>query len=571
MTTAAAGSDRAAPLALLHRHWRLLAVIALGLGPFVPSILAMSDFALSDNAVGFTPVAIPAAAYLFWLRSHHDGEASARDVFTDVFLMAPLLAAAFFILFVTPSSLSWYFWLYRMDLAALAPWATVVALAFLGYQQVIRTWPAWLMLVFAWPYPVMRVQALLTDPFVDVTAATGRAMVDFLRLPYEMNPLSPAAFTSTHLAEGENFTLIVGQLCSGTAATLGFLTVGLALALMSRGAPERRLLWLAAGLGLAFLSNLLRVVVLLTVATSVSRGAAVDVVHPILGLVLFALVVLLMLLALPLFGLRFDPAPRGRRLAWAPGRGRGRAPVALWALVAVASLGIGLGVAQAQRFDFLGTGEGAPTISVASERTIIPQMAPWTLTHETEISWTDLFGRTSRGDAFSYHEPDWPDGGAVIGVQTIVTDDKSTLERYTLEQCIDFHRRDLEARRAVDLGYGVTGYILHHTYQDIPAAMLYWVFPVNVEGEIRHARIALYGDAAEPTTLPGAEAATAGHSPLTSRMGQALENAMDGLPALDDGVRDDIDRGLVAMAVRLLDTMVTTGGPAAPDAAAAAR
>lgn len=548
---------------VLRRHWRLVALLVLGIGPFVPSIIAMRDFLLADNALGFTPFALVAAVYLFWLRAHSDAAPSTRDLFTDLFFLVPLVAISFFILFVTPARLSWYFWLNRVDLAALAPWTVAVALAFLGYQQVLRTWPAWAMLVLAWPYPIVLLQNLVTDGFVAVTAAVGAAAVRFLRLPYEIDPNDAQIFTTTHLPEGDNFTLIVGRLCSGTASTLGFVIIGAALVLMSHGNASDRLRWLVTGVLLAFVANLVRVVVLLTLATSTTRDIAVNQVHPVLGLVLFTLVSVLMLLLMRPFGLRFDPVPHGRRLLWGPGKGGGRGVIALGAVMAILAVGIGGGVAQAQELNFIGIGDGAPAIAIDSPRGVLPEIEGWDLVHQTEITWTDLFGRTSRGDVFAYRAPGYQEGDPAVGVQTVVTEDRATLERYSLEQCIDFHRRTVLARQAVDLGYGVTGYILHHTEEGLPASILYFVIPVNVDEEINHARIALFGDTSAPTYIGDGVSTASQNTPATIRMGQAVVSAMDGLPdASNDPERAEIDRGLVALAVQMVDTMVRTGGPA---------
>ncbi len=555
----------------LRRHWRLGAVVLLGLGPFVPSILAMRDFLLADNALGFTPFALMLAVYLFWLRSHGQQGPSTRDLFTDVFVMAPLVATAFFILFVTPGQLSWYFWLNRMDLAALAPWATAVALAFLGYQQVLRTWPAWAMLVLAWPYPSVMVQRAISDGFVDATVAVGAFAVRFLRLPYAQDPADSQIFTSTHLPEGENFTLIVADVCSGTAVTLGFFVVGTGLALMSRGKAAQRTKWLLTGLGLAFASNVVRVVVLLTLATSTNRDFALEQVHPMLGLALFCLVVLVMLLLLRPFGLHFDPIPRGRRLVWEPAKGGGRAFAVLGVLMGLGAAAVGGSVAQAQELNFIGIGDGAPAVAIDDPRGVLPEIEGWELAHQTEITWTDLFGRTSRGDVFSYRAPGYEEGDPAVGVQTVVTEDKATLTRYTLEQCIDFHRRDLEARQAVDLGYGVTGYVLHHIEEGVDSSIVYWVIPVNVEGEVMHARIALFGDVNTPARLEDETVETSGEpSSAVTRLGQALETRMDGLPdPSSNPAHARLDADLVALGRIMVAELVETGGPgltAEPDA-----
>ena len=323
--------------AFAHRHWRVLAILVLWLGPFVPSILAMQDFLLADNALRFTPFALPLAMYLFWLRAHSHQAPSSRDVLIDSFFFVPLMLAALFILFVTPAWLSWYFWLNRMDLAAMAQWVAAVAFVFLGYQQMLRTWPAWVLLVFAWPYPAVWLQGRLTSIFVDITAWTAQQVVGFLRLPYNTDPGSPQWFESNHLPADDNFTLIVGQLCSGTSVTMGFLVVGAGLVLMSRGRPSRRVWWLLSGLALAFFSNLVRVSILLILAARGSREFAVEQVHPVLGIVLFRMVVLTMLVLMQPFRLRFDPVPHGKRLAWEPGRGGGRPLKVVWVLAPVAA------------------------------------------------------------------------------------------------------------------------------------------------------------------------------------------------------------------------------------------
>src|SRR5690606_26451765 len=144
-----------------------------------PSILAMQDFLLADNALGFTPFALVLAVYLFWVRAHSDEAPHTRDLFTDCFVILPLVVVALFILYVTPARLSWYFWLNRLDLAALGPWALAVGLMVLGYQQVLRTWPAWVMLFLVWPYPTVLLQRMMADGFVAATVAAGQFGVRF--------------------------------------------------------------------------------------------------------------------------------------------------------------------------------------------------------------------------------------------------------------------------------------------------------------------------------------------------------------------------------------------------------
>ncbi len=557
--SAAVSSVPARPLGALFGRWRLLALIVVGFAPFAPSLLAERDFLLADNALGFVPFMLPFAAYLFWVHGHVDGRPGKRDVLLDAFFATPLLLGAFFVLAVTPARLSWYFWLNRVDLLALALFATGAGVVFLGYQQVLRVWPAVAALFLGWPYVVVWAQSRIAAPFLAVTSWFADRMVGFLALPYAFDPASPDVLTTTHLAAGQNFTLVIGQLCAGTAAVMGFALVGAALLLLMRGPWGRRLRWYALGLVLAFASNLLRVTVLLTLAARTSRHLAVDVVHPVIGLVLLALLFVGMLALLPAFGLGLDLRRRGEHAVWEPTGGGGRPLATLQALTVVGAVAAAVLVVQVQQYAFIGIGDGAPAVDIAATDKILPAVDGWTLTHVTTVSWTDLFGRSSRGDVWEYADLQHPDNPFAT-VQTIVADDKATLDRYSIEQCIDFHGRTLEGREVVPLGHGVDGVLIHETFEGTPSSTLYWLMPVTVDGALKDARVALLSDVDAPVrvqrgTVPGADGAT--------RVGAFLDNALGTQPLTDaNPKRAAVDAGLIRLGASVIDRMVTTGGPA---------
>ncbi|MBM4411375.1 MAG: hypothetical protein FJ037_08665 [Chloroflexi bacterium] len=244
-------------------------------------------------------------------------------------------------------------------------------------------------------------------------------------------------------------------------------------------------------------------------------------------------------------------------------RGRGRILRALWVVAPVMAVVIGVGVAGAQQYDFIGLGDGAPEVAIDSEKNIIPAVGGWDLAHVTEIGWTDIFGQQSRGDVFTYTKAGVgeAEGQPFVLAQTIIAESKSSLDRYTLEQCIDFHRRTLEGRQAVPLGHGVTGVILHEVYDGVPSSTLYFVFPVSVQGELRHARIALFGDIEAPTWVTAEPPSGDAGSALSNQVGLVLDNALDGLPGTTPE-RAQVDRGLIDLGARIVEIMVTTGGPA---------
>lgn len=550
---------RTSPFAVLRRHWRLIALVLVGVAPFAQSLAAMRQFLLADNALGFVPFVPVVCAFMFWQRAHMSSPPAKRDLLLDGFFSAPLATAAVFILYIVPSQLSWYYWLNRVDLLAFPIWMLACAVLFLGYQQVLRTWPAWAFLFLVWPYPMVRVQVSATQPLVDATTWLAARLSSFLALPYEV---AGTAFTRSNLPDEEQITLVVGQLCSGTSTMGGLLLGGTAIMLLSRGRPASRIRWVALAVALGFMANGLRVVALLLAATQ-DVDFAVNVLHPALGVVLFLLTLGVMLLLLRPFGLRFAPEAAGRHLAWAPTEGGGRILRGLWVVAPVMAVVIGVGVAGAQQYDFIGLGDGAPEVAIDTEKNIIPAVEGWSLQHVTEIGWTDLFGKQSRGDVFQFVDPAKGEapGAPFVLVQSVIAESKSSLDRYTLEQCIDFHHRKVEGRQTVPLGHGVTGVILHELYDGVPSTTLYFVFPVSVQGELRHARIALFGDIEAPTWVTAEPPSGDAGSALSNRVGMVLDNALDGLPGTTPE-RAQVDRGLVDLGVRIVEIMVTTGGPA---------
>ena len=107
---------------------------------------------------------------------------------------------------------------------------------------------------------------------------------------------------------------------------------------------------------------------------------------------------------------------------------------------------------------------------------------------------------------------------------------------------------------------------MHEIYDGIPSSTLYFVFPVSVQGELRHARIALFGDINAPTWLTAEPPSGDAGRALSYRVGLVLDNALDGLPGATPE-RARVDRGLIDVGTRIVETMVTTGGPARGQAA----
>jgi len=538
------------------RHWRLAAFVLLGFGPFLPSIVAMRQFLLADNALGFVPFVIVIAAIAFWVRSFPETQPGKRDVFVDAFLAIPLGVLAIYVLAFVPDYLSWYFWLFRVDLLALPLFVVAMGLVCLGYQRVLLTAPAFIVLFLLWPYPIVRFQQFLVDPFVNLTTSLTGSAVRFLALPYVQDPAAPERFLSQHLADADNFELIISQACAGTSTFIAFALFAVASMAFTRGSLGTRVRWLALGLGLAVCLNFVRIIALLLAAVTFSEHVAIDIVHPTLGLVLFALLVAGMLALVRPMGLEFSRGARGPEPAWvSAGNGGGRGLVGLGAIAVAGAVVIGTLDAGMQRYSFLQLGQGAPTVNLATPKELLVPVPGWDLEFVANLNWTDLFGRNARGDVFSYQDAS---GGPGIVVQHIVTEDKATLDRYPVEQCVLFHYEHIDSIRRVELPWGTTGSLVRSNNGKLWTSALSWQFPVQVDGVLWHARATLFLDTEEPMRDLADE-------PEVRAFADALRVSLAApAPGADlEARRAHVDLQRTALAPSMIRQMVAPGGPAA--------
>lgn len=540
-------------LRLALRHWRLVAFLALGFGPLLPSILAMRQFFLADNALGFVPFVIAIAAVTFWRRSFPEARPGRRDLVVDCFVALPPGAAAIYTLYAMPDTLSWYFWLYRVDLLALPFMVLCAGAICFGYQRVLLAAPAYLVLFLVWPYPIVRIQQLLVGPFLGLTTLLTGWAVDFLALPYVQDAASPQHFVSTHAADPHNFELILAEACSGTATFMAFMLFAIASAAFVRGEMAPRLRWIATGVGLALAINVLRVILLMFTAVAASADLAVEVIHPALGVLLFGGLVVLMLMLVRPFGLEFDPGYRGGEAAWiSGGTGGGPALLVLTAVVVGVAAIVGVLDMRVQRYAFIDLGQGAPIVNPAAKENVLVEVPGWHQEHLAELSWTDLFGRTARGDLISYQPAA---GGPAIVVQTILTEDKATLDRYPVEQCVLFHNDIVEDVRRVALPLGTTGALLRTTDGRLQTTALAWQFPVQVDGQVWHARVLLLLDTEEPMVRVA-------DGPEVRALAEALGASLEPPPPDADVERQraHVDLQVTALASAMIRQLVPAGG-----------
>ena len=107
------------PLMAARLNWRLVAFLAVGFLPFVPSILAMESFLLADNALGFVPFVLPLSGWALLAlcppaRGAKEARRDRRSLFRGAVRGRCRLCAA-----AHARAALVYFWLHRVDLLAL--------------------------------------------------------------------------------------------------------------------------------------------------------------------------------------------------------------------------------------------------------------------------------------------------------------------------------------------------------------------------------------------------------------------------------------------------------------------
>jgi exosortase/archaeosortase family protein len=354
--------------------------------------------------------------------------------------------------------------------------------------------------VLVWPDPLARLQDLVATPLALMTAVLARplATLSGANLAPVPDGGNLAVFSG---AAPQSWTILVGDVCSGLNAGLAVALVCLPAAVWLGLTWRRALPWLAGGVLLALLSNVVRVTTLFVVANHAGPEFALGTVHPVLGAILLAIVFAALWLVAP------GPVAK-RRLSSSeriiPPLGKGSALrlaaiAALVAAFALASIRIG-------SFAILPP-IGPPGGSVSEPMDYLRLPAGWTIVGQDALGWQNLFGPDSHSYALTLQSPE----GALVKAQVVTTPDQGRLDTYSLEACRVYHGEDVVGRRSIDLGAGGVAYLID-TRDSSPidpagrVSVLYWEAPFLLDGRLEHARVALFVVEADAGNLP--EAAT---------------------------------------------------------------
>jgi len=458
-----------------------LLVVALVVGAYHYSLRSLLSGLGLDTPLaylGLVPLLALGMAVAVRARPWQGPTVADRQV--DLLIGLPLIAAALVGLALLPDHLREQYWVLRVDLLTLPLFAAGVCAVVLGTRS---TWQLRGPLAFtalAWPVPWTQLLDHTQDVMVRSTSGA-------LGLVLHVVPVARLTDgdTGTFAVGGKGgFEVAVASACAGASSMLGFALLGLAATVVLVGSRRRRALWLASGVALVWLLNLLRIVLVLTTGRFYGRTVALDALHPVLGIATFAVGATALLLGAPRFGLQVRPelvAPvSAARLPHRPLGLRTVGGVAALALVAGLAGVAGAADGRLARNDAIVTPFGGA------------RLLPLTSTYARPAGWSAApvgdyptaeryFGSDATWKRLLYSPPAARTRVVPVSVDVVDTSSSRALNAFSVAACYGFHRFDVSLHKTVALGGALTGELFRYTNPKdrTRRSTLAWQWPVQ--------------------------------------------------------------------------------------------
>lgn len=398
---------------------------------------------------------------------------------------------------VGPVVYSNYVWPMRLDLLTLPLAAAATCVLLFGTRSLVAFVFPLAFLFLAWPLPHSIAVEHLLGTITSWTAAAVTAVVGIVPLAEPVPAADDARYTVTH--GGSEFVLSVGSACSGINSLVGFLVVGVACIYLIQGPVRRRLLWLAVGLPVVWVFNILRILLIFVAGRWYGESAAIDVVHPIGGLLALNAAFIVLLLLIPPFGLALrsvsapadsgtplsKPAPPAERPT---NRGIAVRVAVLAPVVLVLALANGQLAAAGRTFD----NHGLPKVKPFAANPVAGWR--WRAERVAKFPWArQYFGDDATWVRYRIDRSAAPSSRRfTVWADSIVTSDLGALRAFPVRECYDFHRYGVSLARRVEIG-GVVGQLL--AFSDGKGLLwhaLTWEWPVRRgAGKVEHERMTL--------------------------------------------------------------------------------
>jgi exosortase/archaeosortase family protein len=357
-------------------------------------------------------------------------------------------------------------------------------------------------LLLAWP----ALWSVWVGHAIDATAVlTLAALRELARGHSWVIPVSGSDGSLFDIGRGASkFRVSVASPCSGVNGAVGFALVGSAFLCVVRGSRLRKLIWLLVGGFVTWLFNVGRLMLIFSVGARWGQGAAIQTLHPFLGLFTFSVATLLMVLLMPRFGLAPRPALKQSQLAVVRAK---RPPVetarVATIVVVVCAVILGSHDAAFSRYELVTDDLGAPRLAAFTGSPIA--VRGYQVREIARYDWAKpYFGRSSSWIRYAYSRAQG--GGSPIIADVVLTSDLQSFSTYGLDACYRFHGYKIKEHGHRSLGGGIRAEWLtyHHPKLNSDWTVLAWIWPVHTGKGKRYERIVLmYPSKGDSLTLLG--------------------------------------------------------------------
>ena len=419
-------------------------------------------------------------------------EVQIHDRDLDWIVGLTLLAVTAAILVLVPQPETTAFWLARIDLLTLPIFvAGMVALLFGVRRMWALRFPI-LFLLLAWPVPFSLLLSATAEGFTQFTASAVHLIIALIPVA------RPVVGDETLLLVGSGsgtFGVSIGSACSGVNSFVGFVLMGAATLYLVHGPIIRRLAWLAVGLAIIMGLNLMRILAILVAGSMLGQEAALDILHPVAGLLVFNVGVLGMVTLVPRFGLRFASAPARLAQAGVPARPVQRARFATVVAIGIAAV-LALVNAAYVRYESISSGVADARLAAFDIRT--SHVPGWDARFVANVPEArQYFGETATWERVAYLPTQ---NAAVTSSRTVyldvlTTDDAGTFAAYGIEACYTFHGFHIASVSQVDVGAAVTAQVIDYTNPEtnVDWSALWWEWPYAADdGSTRYERVVIF-------------------------------------------------------------------------------
>lgn len=458
------------------------------------SLLQTVDYDTPLAYVGLVPIL---AMLLAWLhRVPAPNEPSIHDRQLDYVVGLPMVVLALLGAYYLPDQMGLMYWFDRIDLLLLPVFVAGAAVLLFGTRAAWRQRFAIGYLFLAWPWPYSHVLLGTLNGFTNLTVSSLTRLIKVVRVAHSVSG-SPGLFEVTH--HGQTFPVSVVTACSGIDGMVGFLLIGVGFAGTVSGSRLRKTIWLVLGAALLWMTNLGRLLLIFWAGEHYGENFAINILHPVAGLIIFCIGVILMALLIKPFGLKFFDSRSATAMSFRPvGAKAGTQKVFLAAgLVAVVAFALCVNNAKLSSYELVSTAAGEPKLAPFLASPATP--SGWTADYETEYFINKpLFGQSSRWFRYLFFDSNTHVGDlqSALPVTADVIDAASLggFNEYGVEACYNFHDYLLRDVAQVNLGNGIAGQAMSFSGSQGVGnwSVVYWIWPVETSTGTRYERIILY-------------------------------------------------------------------------------